>query len=406
MTYCLRQYFRTIGWNDDNLYSNLCSASRAILDFQTPCGFTFEISKIQSPMFNSSYSMNASPTLNGSISYLFTSRPLVIEPSFRLNFVEMIDRFHLDPLARANRARGNNEEEIKPINDYLLYGRLYIPTGRLEAIYSRRFSPWMQCVITGVSEPRMKAASHCTGELQYDAGKWCTEVSYTTDGELFGLRGLYNLSSHGSEGNIEHGEVFANKKEVTTNGIKASVVERNEFDEQSNSDDDDVVEALKGEWSIGAELYYGIREKNGGVSTGIRYRTLPQFSAQSPLTVTYLFNPFMGHMSAAFAAQVSEDLALCPRYEFNIYSYESDLTIGAEWWQRESIDDVNAVSNESPELKGDVQGVIKTTISTGKGITLLWEGRYRKTLFGIGLMANLKSGSPIQSFGLQFQYFS
>ncbi|RIB06031.1 hypothetical protein C2G38_1986201 [Gigaspora rosea] len=82
MTYWLCQYFKTINWNNDNLYSNLCSASRAILDFQTPCGFTFKISKIQSPMFNFSYSMNASPTLNGLISYLFTSHLLVIELSF------------------------------------------------------------------------------------------------------------------------------------------------------------------------------------------------------------------------------------------------------------------------------------------------------------------------------------
>ncbi|CAG8520375.1 5496_t:CDS:2, partial [Racocetra fulgida] len=200
--------------------------------------------------------------------------------------------------------------------------------------------------------------------LQYDAGKWCTEVSYSTDGELFGLKGLYNLSNYSSEGNTEHVDAFTNKKEGTTNGIKKLVVEKNTFDDPSNSDDDDVVEALKGEWSIGAELYYGIRDKNGGA--GIRYRTVPQFSAQSPLTVTYIFNPFMGHMSAAFAAQVSEDLALCPRYEFNIYSYESDLTIGAEWWQREDIDDVKTVSNESPKLKGDIQGVVKATISTEK----------------------------------------
>ncbi|CAG8657035.1 14029_t:CDS:2 [Cetraspora pellucida] len=361
MSYCLRQYFKTTGWNDDNQYSNLCSASRAILDFKTPRGFTFEISKIQSPMFNSSYSMNASPTLNGSISYLFTSRPLVIEPSFRLNFVEMVDRFHLDPFARANRVDNTKgdikNEEIKPIN----------------AIYTKRFSPWMQCVITGVSEPRMKEASHCTGELQYDAGKWCTEASYSTDGELFGLKGLYNLSNYSPEGNTEHVDTFTNKKEGMTNGIKKSVVEKNTFDESSNSDEDDMVEALKGEWSIGAELYYGIRDKNGGVSAGIRYRTVPQFSAQSPLTVTYIFNPFMGHMSAAFAAQVSEDLALCPRYEFNIYSYESDLTIGAEWWQREDIDDANIASHESPKLKGDIQGVVKATISTEKDDT---EGLY------------------------------
>ena len=44
--------------------------------------------------------------------------------------------------------------------DYLLYGRLFIPTGRLEAVYSRRFSQWMQCVVTAVNDPRSKAASH------------------------------------------------------------------------------------------------------------------------------------------------------------------------------------------------------------------------------------------------------
>ncbi|CAG8609369.1 476_t:CDS:2, partial [Acaulospora colombiana] len=132
----------------------------------------------------------------------------------------------------------------------------------------------------------------------------------------------------------------------------------------------------------------------------IRYRTLPQYSLHSPVTVTYIINPIMGHMSAAFAAQVSNDLSLCPRFGFNMYSYESDLMIGAEWWQREKID-------ETSNSNGEIQGVVKATISTNHGIKLLWEGRYGKTLFGLGLIADLKPGlSPIRSVGLQFQYFS
>jgi distribution and morphology protein 10 len=121
----------------------------------------------------------------------------------------------------------------------------------------------------------------------------------------------------------------------------------------------------------------------------------------------------MGHMSTAFAAQVSDDIALCPRFDFNMYSYESDLVIGVEWWQREKIEiegkdqSSENVINKNIPLKSEVSGIVKATIGTSRGITLLWEGRYGKTLFSLGLVADLTSKlSPIQSVGLQFQYFS
>ncbi|GBB90768.1 hypothetical protein RclHR1_17830001 [Rhizophagus clarus] len=418
MDYCLRTYFKTIGWNDDNQYSNLCSASRAILDFQTPRGLTFAISKIQFPLLKASYSMNISPILNGSLGYLFTSRPLKVDSSERVNFMEMIDRFHINyvPKNYPHENFDNNGEDSK-IKDYLLYGRLFVPTGRLEAIYSRKFSRWMQCVVTAVSDPRSKAASHVTTELQYDVGQWCTELSYTTDGELFGVRGLYNFTNYNQEeistNSSNEESTLQNKMKKKDNDIKTPLVERNVFDVPSESEDDEEVEALKGEWSIGAELYYGVRERSGGVSAGIRYRTLPQFSSQSPLSVTYLINPIMGHMSAAFAAQVSNDLALCPRFNFNMYSYESDLIIGAEWWQREKSDiECENQSNDDTVnkitfLQGEVNGIVKATVGTSRGVTLLWEGRYGRTLFSLGLIADLTSRiSPIRSVGLQFQYFS
>lgn len=80
----------------------------------------------------------------------------------------------------------------------------------------------------------------------------------------------------------------------------------------------------------------------------------------------------MGHLSTAYAARVSRDLALCSRFDFNMYSYESEWTMGAEWWIRRSLgklrsselaESVDAASG-SPSLGGEVQGVVKARIST------------------------------------------
>lgn len=39
-------------------------------------------------------------------------------------------------------------------SDYLLYGRLYIPTGRLDALYSTRISATLQGLVAAISDPR------------------------------------------------------------------------------------------------------------------------------------------------------------------------------------------------------------------------------------------------------------
>jgi hypothetical protein len=111
--------------------------------------------------------------------------------------------------------------------------------------------------------------------LQYDVGQWCTELSYTTDGELFGVRGLYNFTSHNQEetninSNNEESRL-QNKKKKKDNDMEVHLVEKNVFDVPLESEDDDEVEALKGEWSIGAELYYGVRERSGGGNEFISY---------------------------------------------------------------------------------------------------------------------------------------
>ena len=97
------------------------------------------------------------------------------------------------------------------------------------------------------------------------------------------------------------------------------------------------------------------RLHNGLVTAGVRFTTLPDATppsyqlpedaqstlrepaptlSQPPTTITALFNPIIGHITGAYTARVSRDLSMCSRFDFNVYSYESEWTIGAEWWTR------------------------------------------------------------------------
>lgn len=40
----------------------------------------------------------------------------------------------------------------------------------------------------------------------------------------------------------------------------------------------------------------------------------------------------MGFISSAYSAQLSPTVAVSSRFGVNVYSYESDLSLGAEWW--------------------------------------------------------------------------
>jgi distribution and morphology protein 10 len=73
-TYVLRSYYKATGWNEDNLYANFIQTT---------------------------YSMNALPSLNGSVGYIFTSCDLDIRHSKNVHFKDMVDRFKVyDPPRR------------------------------------------------------------------------------------------------------------------------------------------------------------------------------------------------------------------------------------------------------------------------------------------------------------------
>ena len=68
-------------------------APTAVLDFSVPRGLHFSISKSPNTLFQTTYSMNALPSLNGSVGYIFTSCELDIKSSKNVRFKDMVDRF-------------------------------------------------------------------------------------------------------------------------------------------------------------------------------------------------------------------------------------------------------------------------------------------------------------------------
>ena len=174
------------------------------------------------------------------------------------------------------------------------------------------------------------------------------------------------------------------------------------------------------------------------VSTAIRFTTVPDatppssyvydtlFPSQPPTTITAVLNPILGHISAAYASRVSQDLALCSRYDFNVYSYESEWTMGAEWWVRRPSHSTDPVVPATVGgMEDDTQGVLKARISTNyvshivhvqlsnalisvhQDVSLFWEGRLSNVLLGIGVVSDLGNRSrPVRALGLEVAYFS
>lgn len=231
--------------------------------------------------------------------------------------------------------------------------------------------------------------------LQHDVGKWCSEYSWSAEDGMWGVRVLHNFGKLGAPADIP--DESASASSGASRGVR-------------RVDEEDAVEGgLKGRLSAGAEFYFSAKERSAGgeyqfvisgstsqrhsftVSTGIRFTTLPDATppsfqlpassstspmlltskgppSQPPTTITALFNPMLGHMSSAYSARVSRDLSLSSRFDFNVYSYESEWTMGAEWWLRgaSAESDLDSVSERSPHPRelGEVQGVVKARAST------------------------------------------
>lgn len=154
---------------------------------------------------------------------------------------------------------------LKAPIDYLMYGRLYVFSGRLDALYTIRLTPGLQGVIAGISDLPFNAptstSSRSSGKydttngsnlmlsLQHDTGRWCSEYTWSAEDAMFGIRVLRNF------GKLV-GDVEEPRSSWRSEGRK-------------RVDEEDAIEGgLRGRLSAGAELYFSALEKSVG---GDRY---------------------------------------------------------------------------------------------------------------------------------------
>lgn len=256
-----------------------------------------------------------------------------------------------------------------------------MPQNTLEALYLRRTSATSQVKLMTVIDSRLRNGGTILALHQYDVGRYNLESLYSTDGGVLGIRGLYNFR-----------EPEASKTE----------------------------DRIYGRFSAGAECYYGTLNKSGGVSFGGRFATLPAHKGV-PLTATLTLNPLMGSVSTTYAVKAGKNLALCSMFDFNVYSYESGLTLGFELWRMKT--DVEKRRERSMEAKlawkldedhgklikqpEQVAGVLKARVDQDWKIGLLWEGRIKELLFTLGSTIDInRKDRPFRAIGLELQYSS
>lgn len=147
--------------------------------------------------------------------------------------------------------------------------------------------------------------------------------------------------------------------------------------------------------SLGGELYYSVLAKAPGISAALRYTDQSAYTG-TPLTMTLMCNPLMGHIAAMYSLSAGQ-YAFGSRFEFNAYSYESDLSVGYE------------VFRQKPKnVETPVFSVFKVSTSLKKqSLNLLCEGRFKELLVSTGLgLALSNQGPEIRGFGISLQYSS
>ena len=408
MDYIQHAFYNATRWNYENSYSHLTTTARGkqspqcswfapltikdLLDFETPRGLRLNISSLSSPNFATSYALGSVGFVDGSLSYLYTTLPLKsTSQSGNIDLHDVIRGYRqIQELRKPDDSRDWEEwlgGRRVDKRDSLLYGQLYLPQSTLEALYLRRMSPTSQLRLSAVSDGRLKNGGTMLALYQYDVGKYNAETLYSTDGGLIGLRGLYNFGPD----------------------------PRREAREPPRLED-----RIYGRFSAGGEMYYGSLNKSGGVSFGGRFATLPAHRG-IPLTATLTVNPLMGNLSTTYAVKAGKDLALCSKFDFNVYSYESEVVVGWELWRMRAkaeqkrersmaaklgwrLDEVEESLIPKPEA---VAGVFKARVDQNWKIRLLWEGRMKELLFTLGSSIDMKRrDQPFQMLGMEIKYSS
>ncbi|EAW17444.1 mitochondrial distribution and morphology protein 10 [Aspergillus fischeri NRRL 181] len=421
MDYIQLAFAEATNWNRDNSYSFLTATAQSLLDFSTPERLRVHLSSLATPHFATSYTLGTVGLIDGSVSYLYSTVPLNNTPS----------RSALIPLRKLARGYRQVQPPVAPVEDWgwqsllgglgsseskpsgngdsqpslgrkatLLNATLHLPPPTtLNALFLRRISPTMQlslavCSTRGAPLSNSAPQASLLGQLSHDTGKYSNEYLFSTDNSLFGWRGLWNF-----------GPDPRHPKENPSPRLSLL--------------------------SAGAEAYYSPVSSLIGMSTGLRFSTLPAATEMPssssstssttttsnhgtpistfPYTLTLVLTPLTGSLSTTYSLRASPNLAFSSRFGFNVYSWESEMVAGCELWRKRRKSSPPPVDDDGLEWArrkmrmADTPGVppveppsthnrdeenesvLKIRVDQSWNVRLLWEGRVKELLVSAGV---------------------
>lgn len=349
----------------------------ALLDFPTPTGLRFTLSSLSTPTFATSYTLRSLGLVDGSLSFLYSSLPLSIpSATSSLPLSRLVPGYRLLHAPHSQPPHHHAPRRKPPA---LLYGRLFLPKSTLEALYLRRLTPHTQLKLSCVSDSRLPNGGTVLALLQHDTGRYSTEYLYSTDSALLGIRGLYNFGTSPSP-----------TPSVPRTGGR----------------EEDAKAALL---SLGLEAYFSPLNKSGGLSTGLRFCTLPPHTG-FPYTMALTLNPLMGSLSTTYSVRASRLLALSSRFDFNVYSYESELVVGMELWRAGEGGEGLEWARRKMGVEtggGEMAGVVKGRVDQRGNVGVVWEGRWKEFLYCCGVNLDLRGGeNMVRGVGVELSFSS
>ncbi|KAK6465282.1 mitochondrial distribution and morphology protein 10 [Scheffersomyces coipomensis] len=324
MEYLQKCFNKSTDWNEDNIFSNITASSQALLEFPIPSGLKLDSSSKASEHSVSSLTLSNNHSMNGSLAYLYSSVPLRNTMGTKeISLQDAIAGFRIiEPSFSDGKLK--NVSTNQNGKGSLLYGRMYFPGSALEAMIIKRLTQHTQLLVKCISNPYMDKSGTMIFYFQQNKPKYSRELIYSTNESLLGIRWLYNFGTTN-----EH---ISNLNSALIPKFDNSVV------------------------SIGTELWYAARTMSPGLSTAFRYSTRST-STGKPLTMTLAVNPILGHLSSTYTVKTSVASTFCSKYDFNFFSYASNLSLGFEFYNYSKEDspfgnsEINSSSEENRYLR-------------------------------------------------------
>lgn len=456
MDYVIREFGTSTDWNFDNSYSFLTATSDAILSFQIPTSATLHISSLSTANFATSYTLSTLGQLDGSISYLYSNVSLGHVPSQSpsIPLRRIVEGYRDVPLPvkleEDSKFAAHLEDGRRPT---VLHATLALPPpSTLTALYARRINAETLLSIflnsKSISTPPASGPPPASilAHVQHDTGRYSIEGLGSSDNALLGIRGLWNFGigtpdlDENRSGNIAElgGSPDIPLSPQMIDGVSAYYKR---------------LSSKPSLLSAGAEFYYSPFSHVIGMSTGLRFTTLashitapesakfgskplagtsaaltsallaPANVSQSsfPYTMSLTLNPIIGALATTYSVKPTSNLALSSRFDFNVYSWESQYVLGAEIWRgrRDGLnkpklnedgsardDDGLAWAREKTQdwfsaderllkderLDREHENVVKLRIDDGFNIGALWTGRIKSLLVSAGITINPVDG--------------